>query len=565
METMARRVQIQLVILFFLLTLVLQGQLDPSNVLVSYSFDDQELATGPDTFAVFEKARGSVQMTTEVRFSGYRSLEIRDVADDGDFPELQGYFKLRFSGKLYLHFALMTASPFEELNIALAGPEWFKLRKNGIGFWLRTREGNLYQYSDSMPKKLLPIEAFVWYGVDVAYDISAGAYDLIIHREGQEKPLVSLKQQANAANHQGSAVDKFSFIGDTGEDKSNVTYYVDDVVIGTDERIVQVPFVAPGRRKLFVDYWSDSQRNSRGQPVPLDIMDPSDLGVGPKEVESLKADGVWELLLQMTGGQRPRSVTSSDISSESGRLLQAVSSWSNGCEALRRGEAAAALGSFEKAESLVPAGKIFDLNAVLSLAALGRWQDVDARLSAIHAEWQNDLRFPAALAMIGLARQDLELAEGWLRPHAESVPDEIGLDLIRRVRSGPLSTPGLDEVRRQFPESWQDAVRDAWVAEQYFFVLLWKGQPAAAQQFARRMVDRYQRLGISKSKWLERMGDAAFFQNNFSEALDYYESSLKESDDAGTLVKVSDVYFRLGDFEKERLYREKIYGSLRQK
>jgi tetratricopeptide (TPR) repeat protein len=128
-----------------------------------------------------------------------------------------------------------------------------------------------------------------------------------------------------------------------------------------------------------------------------------------------------------------------------------------------------------------------------------------------------------------------------------------------------LSTPGLDEVRRQFPESWQDAVRDAWVAEQYFFVLLWKGQPAAAQQFARRMVDRYQSLGISKSKWLERMGDAAFFQNNFSEALDYYESSLKESDNAGTLVKVSDVYFRLGDFEKERLYREKIYGSLRQK
>ena len=565
MDAMARRVQIQLVILFFLLTLVLQGQLDPSNVLVSYSFDDQELATGPDTFAVFEKARGSVQMTTEVRFSGYRSLEIREVADDGDFPELQGYFKLRSSGKLYLHFALMTASPFEELNIALAGPEWFRLHKNGIGFWLRTREGNLYQYSDSMPKKLLPMEAFIWYGVDVAYDISAGAYDLMIHREGQEKPLVSLQQQANAPNHQGSAVDKFSFIGDTGEDTSNVTYYVDDVVIGTDERIVQVPFVAPGRRKLFVDYWNDSQRNSRGQPVPLDIMDLSDLGVGPKEVESLKADGVWELLLQMAGGQRPRSVTSLDISSEGGRLLQAVSSWSNGCAALRRGEAAAALGSFEKAERLVPAGKIFGLNAVLSLAALGRSQDVDARLSAISAEWQNDLRFPAALAMIGLARQDLELAEQWLHPHAELVPDEIGLDLIRRVRSGPLSRPVLDEVRRQFPESWQDAIRDAWVAEQYFFVLLWKGQPAAAQQFARRMVDQYQRLGIPKSKWLERMGDAAFFQNNFTEALDYYESSLKESDNSGILVKVSDVYFRLGDFDKERLYREKVYGSFRQK
>ena len=62
----------------------------------------------------------------------------------------------------------------------------------------------------------------------------------------------------------------------------------------------------------------------------------------------LKADGVWELLLQMVGGQGPRLVTSLDISSESGRLLQAVSSWSSGCAALRRGEAAAALGSFEK-------------------------------------------------------------------------------------------------------------------------------------------------------------------------------------------------------------------------
>ena len=358
-------------------------------------------------------------------------------------------------------------------------------------------------------------------------------YDRIIHREGQEKVWSRCNKQANAPNHQGSAVDKFSFIGDTGEDTSNVTYYVDDVVIGTDERIVQVPFVAPGRRKLFVDYWNDSQRNSRGQPVPLDIMDPSDLGVGPKEVESLKADGVWELLLQMAGGQRPRSVTSLDISSESSRLLQAVSSWSNGCAALRRGEAAAALGSFEKAERLAPAGKIFGLNAVLSFAALGRWHDVDARLSAISAEWQNDLRFPAALAMIGLARQDLELAEQWLRPHAESVPDEVGLDLIRRVRSGPLSTPVLDEVRRQFPESWQDAVRDAWVAVAILLRSVVERTAGCRAAICAAHGKPVPRAGHSQvqSGWSES-GDAAFFQNNFTEALDYYESSLKGNDSA---------------------------------
>ncbi len=30
----------------------------------------------------------------------------------------------------------------------------------------------------------------------------------------------------------------------------------------------------------------------------------------------------------------------------------------------------------------------------------------------------------------------------------------------------------------------------------------------------------------------------------------------------GILVKLSDVYFRLGDMENERLYREKIYGTI---
>ena len=195
MEAMARRVQIQLIILFFLLTLVLQGQLDPSNVLVSYSFDDQELATGPDTFAVFEKARGSVQMTTEVRFSGYRSFEIRDVAGRRRFSGASGLLQAQIQRKALPPLRVHDGKPFRGAQHRIGRAEWFRLRKDGIGFWLKTREGNLYQFSDSMPKKLLPMEAFVWYGVDVAYDISAGAYDLIIHREGQEKPLVSLNDR----------------------------------------------------------------------------------------------------------------------------------------------------------------------------------------------------------------------------------------------------------------------------------------------------------------------------------------------------------------------------------
>ena len=60
-----------------------------------YSFDDDLLDTGPDTFAVFQFGQGSVTLSTMYRFSGYRSVEIRDVPGDKSFPELQGYFPLR--------------------------------------------------------------------------------------------------------------------------------------------------------------------------------------------------------------------------------------------------------------------------------------------------------------------------------------------------------------------------------------------------------------------------------------------------------------------------------------
>ena len=54
-----------------------------------------------------------------------------------------------------------------------------------------------------------------------------------------------------------------------------------------------------------------------------------------------------------------------------------------------------------------------------------------------------------------------------------------------------------------------------------------------------------------------------FFLGNFTMALQQYEKGLKGNEqNPGILVKLSDVYFRLGDPEKERLYREKIYGTI---
>jgi len=390
----------------------------------------------------------------------------------------------------------MTATPYEEFNIALAGPQWFNLRKDGLGFWLKTREGHLCQVSDSMPKKLFLLEPFVWYVVNAAYDIDEGSYNLVIHKEGLEKPVVSLARQANASNQPGSAVDKFSFIGDTNEDKSNVTYYVDDVIVGIDESIVHLPFVAPGRKKLFIDYWNEAQRTRRSQPGPIEAMGLADFGIRQKEIEALKAAGLWDLLSRLINGQAISSDVPQEASVEIHRLLQAVALGGEGARALKERKAAHALQRFDEAAALVPSGKIYAMNAVLSLAALQQWDAVDERLSRIYTDWQDDLRFPPAMATIGLARQRLDEAEQWLRWPAEQIPDEMGQDLLRRLRSGAITPELLQGLKLRFPDNWDDYLKDVFVAEQYFLVLLWKNQAADAERFAQRMADRYEAWGF---------------------------------------------------------------------
>jgi len=239
-------------VLLALLPLLL-GAAAPSPILVSYSWDDGNVETGPDTFSVFRNARGHVQLSNAFRASGTQSVEIRDVAGDGDFPELQGYFPKRHDGYLLIHFALLVTDPQEELNIALAGPQGFRLAPDGIAFWLFTRGGELVHMTDSIPKRLLRLTPFTWYGVDADCNLETGRYDLRIFEEGNAKPRIALRGQPNAIAQPGTAVDKFSFVGDYGKDHSNVTYYVDDVVVATSHEVALPPFVAPGRRQFLAD------------------------------------------------------------------------------------------------------------------------------------------------------------------------------------------------------------------------------------------------------------------------------------------------------------------------
>jgi len=491
--------------------------------LVHYTFDDDLIDTGPDTFSVFQHGKGTISLNTVERFRGYRSVQIRDVAGDHDFPELQGHFPIRAKGKLYLHFALMTTDVNEELNIALAGPRGFHLGKDGIALWLKTAGGYLTEISDSMPKKLFPMRAFVWYVVDADYDIDAGTYDLTLHQEGVGKPVVEMREQPNAASQSGSQIDTFSFVGDPVTDESNVVYYVDDVLLGVSEAVFHLPFVAPGRHRLFFDYWSEARHARAGRPAPLALMSLADLGISSTDAAALREGGAAELLGQALSG---KLVTVPDEQREPARqVLESVIAWHDGADELASGDARSALAQFDRAARLSRSAPLIEMDAVMALASLGRWNEADLRLANAAPLWRDDPRLPSALAALGLARGDL---------------DAVVVQLCEGAELNGL------------------------MAEEYFMALLWKGDSIAAEQFASAMLARTHDSG--QSLWRERLGDAAFLAGNMEQARERYEASLAGDPwPSSAWLKLSDVYYKLGDLEKERTFRERVYGGLRER
>jgi tetratricopeptide (TPR) repeat protein len=570
-EALARRVPRQPVALVFLALALASpaSAAGPSSVLASYSFED-EVATGPDTFAIFQGARhvgtgrGRVSLSTAFHVSGYRSVEIKDVAGDGDFPELQGYFPARRAGRLFFHFAFLTTDPKEELNIALAGPRFFQMEKDGIAFWLATREGRLVHVSDSIPKKLFAVEAFVWYAVDVVYDIPDGSYALTIRREGQDAPLAALRDQPNAARQPGSAVDKFSFVG-APYGESNVVYYVDDVVIGTDESVNQLPFVAPGRRKLFVDLFGEYQKQIRERPRCLPLTGPDDVGLSSSDLADLAREGLLDRVRGVFAGESGTPAEAVRAAASRWQpVLAAVAQWNAGCQALDGGDARRALPHFEKASALVPEAKAFKLSTVLVLAAMKRFGEADERLLALAAD-RDDPRYAVVSAYVGLARGDLDRAESWLRDPASRVLDREANPLLALFRK-TVPSDLLPRLRAELGAAFPGLLDETLVAEQYYYVQLWKGQYDAARDYALRMGERLRRAGLPASVWSERAGDAAFYRRDLPEARQLYEEAIRGEKDNGLLMvlylKLADLAHLSGDLETERALREHYYGAL---
>jgi hypothetical protein len=529
--------------------------------LVRYSFDDGVTATGPDTFTVFRKAKGSVQLSTAFHVSGYRSLEIRDVAGDGSFPELQGFFPERRDGQLFLHFALLATNPGQELNAALAGPGWFQLREDGIALWFIVRDGYLLHVSEGTRKSLLAIKPFTWYGVDVDYDVARGRYDLRVTEEGNPKPVISLKDQPNASAQPGAAVNVFSFIGDL-DDQSNVDYYVDDFVLGSDPAVQRPSFVAPGRRKFFVDIFTEQaslfkKLRQPGSPLSCPpLLDLGEVGLSPRDLFEARAAGRLDALEALLA---PGSATGADPSAPP--RLQAVVLWKTGCVELEKGQAGEALKAFEAASRQAPEAGLYSLSRLLALTALKRWPEVDDLLVSLHTRWTDDPRYALASALVAAQRGDLGEARAWLDPAAaEALRREPPLG---RLAGGEWSEDVLTALRAGDPEGWQRWRALSLASEQHFHLAMLDGRTAEARDYALQMARRLTAVGAPAGAWLERAGDAAFARRDLDEARQLYgQAKLGGAREVAVLLKLADVHFLLGDLAGEKALREKFYGSL---
>ena len=143
-----------------------------------------------------------------------------------------------------------------------------------------------------------------------------------------------LENQKNSSNNPKSVVNMFSFVTDPFTDKSNLTYYVDDVIIGIDKEILKTKFVAPGRKKYFVDMWDEYQYKLRLKPGCLPAIHPYDFGIDDDQMDSLEKHGLLNYINDIANGKPFPKEQAKHISTEHLDILNVIYQWNQGCQLL---------------------------------------------------------------------------------------------------------------------------------------------------------------------------------------------------------------------------------------
>lgn len=189
------------------------------------------------------------------------------------------------------------------------------------------------------------------------------------------------------------------------------------------------------------------------------------------------------------------------------------------CARINAGDAAGALRALDAG----PRATSFQLAAIIALTRLDRWNEAEARWRDLAPLLGRDIRYGMMAALLGSHRQNWDEAEAWLRAPAESLQD------VERERERKL------------------------IADEYFFVLLWRGENERASRFAQRVAEK-----LNSAEWRERAGDALLLANQPNEARKFYESC----DSWSATEKLADIAYLQNEGLKERALREKLYGRL---
>jgi tetratricopeptide (TPR) repeat protein len=483
--------------------------------LVSYSFDDGRVETGPDTFIVFEHAKGRVDLSEEVYVTAYESVVIEDVPGNSEFPELQGYFPQIDDGKLYVQFYLMPTQRDQELNIALAGPARFNVEPQGIALWLVFRDGAIEHVSDGIPQVLVPrFEPFQWYRFDIVYDVGHGTYDLSVGI-GDDAPSVRVKDQPNAPGSPGSGVGIFSFIGDL-RDRSSVRYYIDALNIGRNDIFARQPgeSAAPRPRRSLVDREIELLRTKlddltgfipiRGASERREVNEPYVAGLTAHLAHD--PDRALRLLNAALEKARPG-------------MERALCLNTHGVVLLGRGQLDAARRDFAEASDAASSLAEPTLNLVLTAARDRDWPAALRLADGVAARLRDDDRLLVLKAKIWMARERPGAAAQALLPAED--PLLVGYRMLLDVVAGSAAAPRPEAIEAFATEHANDA---------------------ALRELA---------------------GDVFFAAGDYRGALAQYQALADgETPARSVLAKSADACERLGDPARARAFRERAYGKL---
>ncbi len=482
--------------------------------LVSYSFDDGRVETGPDTFIVFEHAKGRVDLSEDFYFTPYESVVIEDVPGNGAFPELQGFFPQVDDGKLFVQFYLMPTQRDQELNVALAGSVWFNVEPQGIALWLIFRDGMIQHVSDWIPQVLVPrFEPFQWYRFDVVYDVGRGTCDISVGI-ADEPPFVSLRHQPNAPGSPGSGVGIFSFIGDL-RDRSSVRYYIDSLNIGRNDIFARKPgaSAAPGPRRSLVDREIDLLRTELDAlPGFLPIRGASER----KEVNEPYVAGLRAHLAH--DPDRALKLLNDALEKARPGMERALCLNTHGVVLLGAGQYAAARRDFAEASEAAPALAEPTLNLILIAARERDWPRAFDLAGGAAARLRDDNRLLVLKAKIWMARDRAAAAAEELAPAED--PLLVGYRMLLDVVAHGGAAVGTEAV------------------------------------------ESYAALHADDPELQELAGDVFFAAADYRRALRQYTTLAEGTPARPVLVKAADACERLGDLARARTFRERVYGKL---